>query len=171
MKKGLCGLYCFKNYSDEIIYIGKADDIHYRLKHHNHLPESCYKQIHHIEFAVITNKSDRDILELLFILKFKPKYNTQLRYNDEPTILITSTIMLFWQKEENVLQYNFHSLNDGIKRKTGRPEIKLPDCFEEKYNSWKRGEITAASFSREIGFTKATFYRKVKEYEKRKVNV
>ena len=37
MKTGLCGLYRFKNKQGEIIYIGKADDIHKRLKQHKHL--------------------------------------------------------------------------------------------------------------------------------------
>ena len=47
MKIGLCGLYCFKNKLGEIIYLGKADDIHKRLKTHRHLPKECYEEINY----------------------------------------------------------------------------------------------------------------------------
>lgn len=39
MKEGICGLYRFKDINDNIIYIGKANDINKRLKNHEHLSE------------------------------------------------------------------------------------------------------------------------------------
>ena len=89
MNKGICGLYCFKNKDGDIIYIGKADDIHARLKNHKHLCSECYEELHTIEYAIVNNKADRDILELLLISKLQPKYNQQLKYTDKPTLVIT----------------------------------------------------------------------------------
>ena len=45
----------------EIIYIGKADDIHKRLKQHRHLEAEQYQEVDSIEYAVVANRADRDI--------------------------------------------------------------------------------------------------------------
>lgn len=52
--------------------------------------------------------------------------------------------------------------------KYGRPiKIKIDDNFRNAYNIWKDGEITAVKAMEMCSMTKATFYRKVKEYENR----
>lgn len=171
MKTGLCGLYCFKNKAGEIIYIGKADDIHKRLKHHKHLSEECYAELNSVEYAIIDNKADRDILELLLITKLHPKYNTQLKYTEEPTLLIDSSVMLFWQKA-SIDEYDFiHQHQIYLNHKTnsdiiGRPKIDIQDKFIEIYPKWKNGELTAVQCFKDIlKISKSTFYRRVREYE------
>ncbi len=48
----------------------------------------------------------------------------------------------------------------------GRPVIiELSNRFTEVYNQWKAEEITAVKAMELCGLSKATFYRKVKEYE------
>ncbi|MDA1576836.1 MULTISPECIES: recombinase family protein [Bacillus cereus group] len=49
--------------------------------------------------------------------------------------------------------------------KFGRPAIDVPNNWNELYEQWKAKEITAVKFMSEVNMTKATFYRKVKEYE------
>lgn len=55
-----------------------------------------------------------------------------------------------------------------ISRKTGRhvgrQETEYPDNWEEIYNVWKAGEITAVEAMRRTGLTKTTFYKMAKEY-------
>lgn len=170
MKTELCGLYCFKNKAGEIIYIGKADDIHKRLKQHRHLPEECYIELDSIEYAIINNKADRDILELFFITKIHPKYNTQLKYEQEPTI-INSNIVLSWQKlsadkydfiRKHKAYLNYKTNGDIL----GRPKIDIQDKFIEIYPKWKNGELTAVQcFNDILKISKSTFYRRVREYE------
>ena len=46
----------------------------------------------------------------------------------------------------------------------GRKPVKL-DRFDEVYNLWKSGEITAVSASKELGISRYTFYNKVKQKE------
>lgn len=48
----------------------------------------------------------------------------------------------------------------------GRKRIEVND-FEYVYNEWKDSKITAVKAMDKLGITKATFYRRVKEYENR----
>lgn len=47
----------------------------------------------------------------------------------------------------------------------GRPVLELPKVWDTLYKDWKAGKITSVGFMKEIGMKKATFYKKVKEYE------
>lgn len=49
--------------------------------------------------------------------------------------------------------------------RVGRPKVVLPEKFYELYPKWKNKEITAVNFMQQINISKATFYKKVKEYE------
>ena len=166
MKTGLCGLYRFKNKQGEIIYIGKADDIHKRLKGHKHLEPEQYQEVAVIEYAIVNNKADRDIIETMLISQINPKYNTTQKYTEQASLVIEGEIMLLWQKI-NPKEYNFQAKKKehrgtGVQ---GRPRIEVPPLFYELYPKWKKGEITATAMAKEVGLTHCTFYRRVKEYE------
>ncbi|WP_277587534.1 recombinase family protein [Psychrobacillus antarcticus] len=47
----------------------------------------------------------------------------------------------------------------------GRPIIELPKEWNKLHKEWKNGQITAVAFMNAIDMKKATFYKKVKEYE------
>lgn len=47
----------------------------------------------------------------------------------------------------------------------GRPVMELPKEWAMMYKKWKAGKITAVAFMDVIEMKKATFYKKVKEYE------
>ncbi|MCU5674563.1 recombinase family protein [Bacillus cereus] len=47
----------------------------------------------------------------------------------------------------------------------GRPIMELPEEWNKLYKDWKAGKITAVAFMKEVDMKKATFYKKVKEYE------
>jgi len=51
--------------------------------------------------------------------------------------------------------------------KFGRARIAITENFIEAYNLWQSGEITAVRAIELSGMSKATFYRKVKEYKNR----
>lgn len=48
----------------------------------------------------------------------------------------------------------------------GRPKANFPENWENIYNEWKSGSITAVQAMKNIGLKKTTFYKLVKEYEK-----
>jgi len=47
----------------------------------------------------------------------------------------------------------------------GRPKTIIAAEFEKTYKQWKAGDITAVKVMKKSDLNKATFYRKVKEYE------
>ena len=49
----------------------------------------------------------------------------------------------------------------------GRPKTDRPSNFEEVYNEWKAGSITAKVAMDKLGLKRTTFYSLVKEYEGR----
>lgn len=48
----------------------------------------------------------------------------------------------------------------------GRPKANFPENWENIYNEWKSGSITAVQAMKNIGLKKTTFYKLVKNYEK-----
>jgi hypothetical protein len=50
-------------------------------------------------------------------------------------------------------------------RPTGRPPAVYPDGWNDVYNRWKAGEITAVSAMTELKLKKATFYNLVNRFE------
>ena len=63
----------------------------------------------------------------------------------------------------------------GIQKKLeeggyGRPEIQLPENFDEVITRWKTGEITAVKAMELTGLKKTTFYKIIKERGIKKVS-
>ena len=48
----------------------------------------------------------------------------------------------------------------------GRKPLEL-DNFSEVYSEWKAGNVTAVAASKALEISRATFYKKVQEYEKK----
>ena len=51
---------------------------------------------------------------------------------------------------------------DGIK--FGRPEIALPDNFGKLVSEWEKKKLPIEEVLKVCGISKATFYRRLKEY-------
>ena len=47
----------------------------------------------------------------------------------------------------------------------GRPDLKVPENFDEVYARWKSGEITARAAQKMLGMSSASFYRLVKKQQ------
>lgn len=52
------------------------------LEHHGHLPFECYESVRSVEKALLNNQYEMDILEIHLINKYKPKYNTEYKYDN-----------------------------------------------------------------------------------------
>lgn len=50
-------------------------------------------------------------------------------------------------------------------RPTGRPNAEYPDNWEQEYNQWKAGNITATKAMELLKLKRTTFYKLVKQYE------
>lgn len=53
-------------------------------------------------------------------------------------------------------------------KKLGSPRVEMPSNFEEIYNRWKRGKLTAKRSMELLGLKKTVFHEMVKSYEKNK---
>lgn len=67
---------------------------------------------------------------------------------------------------------NIHARQEqGIKAaqernvKFGRPAAQFPDGWEQTYNAWKDGQITATAAMDSLNLKRTTFYKLVKQYE------
>lgn len=80
-------VYYFKNFNNEIIYVGRTNNIKRRMKEHflnGHLDKDCYDEVCSIMYAQINDsKYDTEICETLLINKYKPKYNTEKMFNEK----------------------------------------------------------------------------------------
>lgn len=47
----------------------------------------------------------------------------------------------------------------------GRPKVTFPDNWQENYDIWRSGQITATEAMQRMGLTKTSFYKLVKIYE------
>lgn len=101
-------VYIFKNYYDEIIYVGKTKNIKNRMKQHftdGHLPEECYEQVKHIFYADTgISQYDTEIIETLLIDQYKPIYNTEKKYNEKEERVNFKIPELTWN--ELFIQWN-----------------------------------------------------------------
>ncbi|PER06837.1 recombinase family protein [Bacillus cereus] len=82
--------------------------------------------------------------------------------------IILTLLTAFAEKErEEIKIRQAEGIAVAIKKgvKFGRPAIDVPNNWSELYVQWKAKKITAVKFMNEVNMTKATFYRKVKEYE------
>lgn len=53
-----------------------------------------------------------------------------------------------------------------FRQRTGRPGIAFPDGWADKYDEWRRGQLSSQAFMQWSGFKKATFYNKLAAYKK-----
>ncbi|KZO01111.1 recombinase family protein [Pseudobacillus badius] len=83
------------------------------------------------------------------------------------SILIEVYTTLAQQERETLLQRQ----SEGIAaakakgKHLGRPVLKLPKEWAKYYMQWKSREIRAVEFMELVDMKKATFYKKVREYE------
>lgn len=80
------GIYSIYN-NDNLIYIGKTNNFHTRLKTHMSL-QPWKHDITHIAIAECKTKVDMDLYEKYYINKLHPKYNKALVYNEIPTFAV-----------------------------------------------------------------------------------
>lgn len=73
-------IYRFLNKYNEVIYIGKTNQLRYRIyKHirckHDNLPQKCKTEIEKAEYIRLNNACDMSIMEIYLINYYQPKYN------------------------------------------------------------------------------------------------
>jgi DNA invertase Pin-like site-specific DNA recombinase len=82
-------------------------------------------------------------------------------------ILIEVYTTLAQQERETLLQRQAEGIAAAKKRgkHLGRPVLDLPNEWPKYYKQWKKGGIKSVEFMELVDMKKATFYKKVREYE------
>lgn len=82
-------------------------------------------------------------------------------------IIIEVYTSIAQQERETLLQRQSEGIaiakSEG--KHLGRPVLELPKEWDKLYKQWKANQIKAVEFMDIVGMKKATFYKKVKEYE------
>lgn len=71
-------VYRFTDTCDEIIYVGRTNNIKNRINGHmknGHLPKECYDNVKKIEYIKLSGYADMCMYEIYYINKYIPKYN------------------------------------------------------------------------------------------------
>lgn len=84
MMENVFYIYRFLDKKDNLLYIGRTNDINRRiLKEHftslGHLPLECYSSIENVQYAQFENESEEVSYEAILINKLKPRYNVQFK--------------------------------------------------------------------------------------------
>lgn len=94
------------------------------------------------------------------------------KYNDSIGSFVADLVLqvLSWVAEEERTKIKTRQAEGIASAKAqgkhlGRPKTSITSEFEKAYEEWKAGDITAVEAMKKSNMTKATFYRKVKEYE------
>lgn len=98
MKKITGGIYFLYN-DDELVYIGKSQNIFQRIG--SHIKEGI-KEFNNWDYQEIDNENERSELEGYLINVFKPKYNEKMEYN---SIFYCRRInhQRHWTKEKEII--------------------------------------------------------------------
>lgn len=94
-------VYRFLDVDDNILYIGKTNNLESRIYQHfnnGHLEEQCYNNVDKVEYLDFKNESDQHISEIYLINKYKPIYNKRDKKDD--------TLNLELNINENWIYYN-----------------------------------------------------------------
>ena len=117
-------------------------------------------------------RNTKDLLELTEELNNKHvQFISQKENIDTNTPAGKFMLTIFGAVAELEREYIRQRQKEGIeiakqqKKYKGRPAKQL-DTFDEIYQQWKSGNITATSASEQLNVSRSTFYRKVSEHEK-----
>ncbi len=128
-------IYRFIDENENIIYIGRTNDISRRiLKEHftpnTHLPNECYLETARVEYVEFEYESEEVAYEAILINKEKPKYNTQ--FNDIAEFDIKLPIMM-WRTFEWEYKGQLEILKSMKKKTNSIRDVLAPVLLSEKY--------------------------------------
>lgn len=119
-------------------------------------------------------RSTRDLLNIVDMLQEKKvQFISKKEAIDTNTpagrLMLTMFAALSQFERECMLERQAEGITEAKKagKYKGRKPIELDNVkFRTLYKEWKSGKITAVHMQKQLGLTPATFYRKIKEYEK-----
>jgi len=123
------------------------------------------------EWNDITNNIEADIvvMDMPLLKTIDDEYGAGKLVSD----LVLQILSWLAEEERNrIKKRQREGIDVALKKgvKFGRPKVVVTDSFIEVYNKWKSTDLTAVDAMKELGMKKDTFYRRVREYEKKLVS-
>lgn len=149
--QGLYFVYFVYNHNNELIYIGKTNDICSRI--HQHQIEKRFNEddVNYIEFELINSLCDASVREIYYINKYKPLLNQRDVFEGD---LLCTTINEFSRYKiyrhnkqqfkndiDKSIEKNFKK--NKIEKKNHKPVVKIdPNTMEilDRYDTCKQAE-------------------------------
>lgn len=165
---GFYFIYFIYNHNNELIYIGKTNDLYNRILQHHKNKKINKDNIKYIDIEILESLCDASVREIYYINKYKPTLNQRDVFEG----VLTTTINEYKKKR---IQYNKDTLKEDINKivkklidkksnklkdqselkKYSKPILKIdPETKEilEKYDTCKEAEtknnIAASGVSR-----------------------
>ena len=127
-------------------------------------------EVYVMDFSRLS-RSVQDLLNIVDLLNSKKVKLVSLKENlDTSTatgkLMLTMIGAISEFERQNILERQREGIE--IAKREGKYKGRKPlelDNFNEVYDSWKKGELTAVSASKILGINRGTFYKRVREYE------
>lgn len=122
------------------------------------------------EYITTTLKADIKVLDMPLLDTSNATDNLDRRFIADLVLQILSYTA---EKERENIRKRQRQGIDTAKangKHLGRPNTEYPDNWEQVYNTWKSGTITATAAMEQLEMKRTTFYKLVKKYEKQKAD-
>ena len=117
------------------------------------------------EYITTTLKADIKVLDMPLLDTSTSTDNLDRRFIADLVLQILSYTA---EKERENIRKRQRQGIDTAKangKHLGRPNAEYPERWQEVYNNWKSGAITATAAMQELGLKRTTFYKLTKMYE------
>lgn len=117
-------------------------------------------------------RNTKDFLRIVEELKGKGIAIVSLKENIDTTtpqgqFMLTVFSALYQLERDSIKERQAEGIEVAKEKGVmfGRPKIEINEQFEQAYHEWKQGKATANTTMKLLGMSRATFYRRVNEYE------
>lgn len=149
--QGLYFVYFIYNHNDELIYIGKTNDVCERIKQHQNEKRFNESDVKYVDIELLSSLCDASVREIYYINKYKPILNNRDVFEGEITCTVINELprqRIYRQtkdqfKKDVTQMIKNYSNNINHSKKYSKPVIKIDPKTKEiiqKYDTCKAAE-------------------------------
>lgn len=148
---GLYFIYFVYNHKDELIYIGKTNDVCERIKQHQKEKRFNESDVNYIDIELLSSLCDASVREIYYINKYKPILNNRDVFEGEITCTVINELLrqrIYRQtkdqfKKDVTQMIKNYSNNINHSKKYSKPVIKIDPKTKDiiqQYDTCKAAE-------------------------------
>ena len=136
IEKYILYVYMILGKNEEVIYVGKTNDLNTRLRSHQENKPELWNEHTKILFNKFDNENDQSAYEKLMIMKYSPKYNITDNFNS--TIEIIDPRADTWTTFDELIPRNDCIVGNSSSIKVSKRKLDAPSKFYDTL--WIRKE-------------------------------